>query len=282
MSVRIKNPIIIVGSGGGTGEIVELPILNALTISKSGNSITMTNPSTNGNFLQTYKFFANDEMKSEQTSSSYGLTLLPNGTYVVFAKAAAVRFKDSAKSNELNVGVYGILYDVDGLICSVSTTRITSGQTMSFTLTPKSGKYLPEFIDIEVNGVSVKFTYNSYSGAVSILTLETDYERIGGNEEKLFTPMPKLSDYTLEIDYIPHATEFDIYDGDALVANLAAEQRAYIITVKATALDNPKLRTPTIKLEDYILIINDLQNAETFDLIIDGDVVQVLQVTEEE
>ena len=283
MSVRIKNPIIIIGSGSGSGESVELPTLNALTISKSGTNISMSNPSTNGNFLQTYKFFANDVMASEQTSASYALTLLQNGTYVVFAKAAAIRFKDSVKSNELSVGVYGILYDIDGLTCSVSTARITSGQTMSFTLTPKSDKYLPEFIDIEVNGVSVKFTYNSYTGSVSVLALETDYERISGNGEKLFTPMLKLSDYTLEIDYIPHATEFDIYDGDALaVENLTVEQRPHIITIKATALDNPKLRTPEIKLADYILFINDLQNAETFDLIIDGDVRQVLQVTQEE
>ncbi len=284
MNVRIKNPIIIVGSGGGSGESVELPILNALTISKSNDIVSANNPTTNGNFLRTYKFYFNEELKFEQSESTYALTQLPNGAYAIYAKAAAVCFKDSPKSNELSIGVYGITYDLRNMSCSITTSKITSGRTLTFKLNPTEGKYLPEFITIEINGENIEYVYNSYSGAVTVSDLKSDYvksEQADGT--KLITPFCSLSNFMLEIDYIPRAECFEIADGDVAIIDIpVVDKRPYIITIKATALDMPKLRIPVVGLDECVVWVDDLPNANLYELIVDGEIKQTkLQLKEE-
>lgn len=76
------------------------PQLNAPTIAVSGRQLTITNPSTNGNFTEGYKIFVDGVEKSEQTANTLDLYTYfdEDGTYQLSVAAAAAQFADSNQS----------------------------------------------------------------------------------------------------------------------------------------------------------------------------------------
>ena len=95
---NFESEILSIETGGGGGD---QPVMNAPTISLSGRQLTMTNPSTNGNFFSKFKVFANDTQKSEQTENKIDLYnfLDEDGTYNIAAKCSGTNFQDSEASN---------------------------------------------------------------------------------------------------------------------------------------------------------------------------------------
>ena len=77
------------------------PTLNAPTISLSGSTITITNPSSNGNFVTSYKVFNGATLLATVTSTTVDLLtyISTAGTYTITVKASAANFNDSAASN---------------------------------------------------------------------------------------------------------------------------------------------------------------------------------------
>ena len=86
-------------TGGGGDQ----PVMNAPTISLSGRQLTMTNPSTNGNFFSKFKVFVDGALKSSQTEKTIDLYTYFNedGTYNLSAKCAGTNFQDSEASNSI-------------------------------------------------------------------------------------------------------------------------------------------------------------------------------------
>lgn len=76
------------------------PQLNAPTITVSGRQLTISNPSTNGNFTEGYKIFVDGVEKSEQTANTLDLYSYfdEDGTYQLSVAAAAAQFADSNQS----------------------------------------------------------------------------------------------------------------------------------------------------------------------------------------
>ena len=150
--------------GGGTQ-----PTLNAPTISRSGDTINISNPASNGSFVSGYKVFIGDTLRGTTTQSSFTISGLGAGTYNISVKAYGTNFKDSAKSNVINASVYTIARSLTNLTASNSQTVISDGQTYTVTLTPATGYCLPENIAVTIGGTATSnFSYNSTSGAVSI------------------------------------------------------------------------------------------------------------------
>lgn len=234
------------------------PQLNAVSISKSGNNLNISNPSTNGNFVKGYKVIGNNEVLKQQTSTTFDLTSIAANRYVMKARATAEGFTDSADSGTVDLAVFEIKYNLTNLKCSISTKKTTSGQTLSFTLTPNTGKHLPPTIWIDCNGRSLKYTYDSYSGAVSVSALELAYATSEADGTTLAKPQILMGEdgETLAIGPVANATLFDILSGDNTLGNVEVEiTEPYVINITASALDVPKLRTPTISIEDGILSV---------------------------
>lgn len=78
------------------------PQLNTPTITVSGRQLTITNPSTNGNFTEGYKIFVDGVEKSEQTANTLDLYSYfdEDGTYQLSVAAAAAQFADSNQSSQ--------------------------------------------------------------------------------------------------------------------------------------------------------------------------------------
>ena len=83
--------------------IVSQPKLNAPNISLTDETLTITNPSTNGNFCSAFKVFVDGVLKLTQTSNTIDLTTVieDSGTYNITVKCSGTNFEDSADSNSV-------------------------------------------------------------------------------------------------------------------------------------------------------------------------------------
>lgn len=154
----------------GQGVIIGgYPALHAPAISRSGNTVTISDPSSNGSYVTKYKIYNGNALLREQTAASFSLTGLGAGTYALSVSACGTDFEDSPKSNVINASVYTIARSLTNLSANNNTPLIADGQTYTVTLTPSSGYYLPESIIVTIGGSSSSdFTYSSLSGVISI------------------------------------------------------------------------------------------------------------------
>ena len=80
------------------------PQLYAPTITLSGTTLRITNPSTNGNFVQSYKLYVNSNYVLSTTATSIDLLYVIDSKeppYRISVRARAPLFKDSADSNSV-------------------------------------------------------------------------------------------------------------------------------------------------------------------------------------
>lgn len=207
---------VIIGSYEASG-----PQLNRVTIAKSGSNLKITNPSTNGNFVAGYKLYGNGELKEEQNGSSFNLLNLAPNKYAITVRAKGNNFIDSIDSNTVDVAVFNIIYNLTDINASINTAKITNGQTLSFTLTPVTDKYLPLNIQIECNGQILDYTYNDYSGAVNINTIALEYgdstqntiniTAVALDAPKLHAPVLSVDDDMLYAEQPKFATSLEYY-----------------------------------------------------------------------
>lgn len=207
---------VVIGSYEASG-----PQLNRVTIAKSGSNLKITNPSTNGNFVAGYKLYGNGELKEEQNGSSFNLLNLAPNKYAITVRAKGNNFIDSIDSNTVDVAVFNIIYNLTDINASINTAKITNGQTLSFTLTPVTDKYLPLNIQIECNGQILDYTYNDYSGAVNINTIALEYgdstqntiniTAVALDAPKLHAPVLSVDGDTLYAEQPKFATSLEYY-----------------------------------------------------------------------
>lgn len=123
----------------------EKPTLNAPTISLSNSTLTITNPTTNGNFVTSYRIFNGSAELAVVTSTTVNLSTLltETGTYSITVKASAPNFNNSAASNAVeyivqaaqkytitvtNTGNYDITFTQNGK----TLTTVGAGASGSF------------------------------------------------------------------------------------------------------------------------------------------------------
>ena len=268
------------------------PSLNAVTIAKSNNTLTLTNPSTNGNFLSVYKILDDGSVVASTSASPYNLLNLPHKQYKITARASneTAGFQDSADSNLVTLTVYLMTPSLINLTASAEFEKITNGMTFSFTLTPKTGYYLPTVVDIRCNGAEVENEYNPYTGEVSIPALALVYAIATGDGSTLATPAIVLEEYSgFDLDATntdrllisaPKATSLEVYaDG----VNAGSESMTFDnedIEICAIAPTVPQLLPPYISLDgdsltvvDSYLLDGDVFYSEYYDVYANGTIV---------
>ena len=99
------------------------PTLNAPTIALSGSTLTITNPSSNGNFVTSYKVYNGSTLLATVTSTTVDLLtyISTAGTYAITVKASGTNFNDSASSNSIS---YTVQTQTTPAISLVSGTTI--------------------------------------------------------------------------------------------------------------------------------------------------------------
>lgn len=273
---RIKNPVSLIGGGSAPGTS---PTLRAISLSRSGNTIYISNPSSNGTFVEGYKVYNSGALIATQSSTSISLTSLSKGKYSITAKAYATGFNDSSASGAIAATVYEFFKNIKNVTIAATLAKTTSGSTVTFMLAAASGYYLPTAIAIHCNGESLTFTYNPYTGAVSLSALKTLYN--GSETYRAITPTAALSGATLAVSDAKLANTLEVYDGSTKVAEESVtpevEDTSEVIIIDVEALTTPKLIAPkitlngaTVAIVDSINGTGDVVNATSYD-IYDGD-----------
>ena len=262
------------GSGGG-----DQPTLYAVTLSRNGNNVSISNPSSNGSFVSGYKVYNNGVLVATQSSTTISLAGLDKGKYTMTVKAYATNFKDSNASNSVAVTVYEFLKNIKGVTISATLSKTTNGQTVSFTLAASSGYYLPTAIAVHCNGESLSFSYNPYTGAVSLSALAAEYS--GSETFTPLTPTLALSGSSIAVTDIQLANKVEIYDGNTKASEESitpeVADTTEVIIIDAEGLTTPKLIAPTLTVNGSALTIvdsingsGDTVNATSYD-VYDGD-----------
>ena len=99
------------------------PTLNAPSISLNDSTLTIANPSSNGNFVTGYKVFNGSTLLTTITSTTVDLkTVIEEyGTYTITVKAVGTNFNDSASSNSVT---YTLKSQTTPVISPLSGTTI--------------------------------------------------------------------------------------------------------------------------------------------------------------
>ena len=99
------------------------PTLNAPSISISGSTLTITNPSSNGSFVTSYTLYNGSTVITTTTSKTIDLStcITTAGTYTLTVKAKGTNFNDSASSNSVT---YTLQSQTTPVISLVSGTTI--------------------------------------------------------------------------------------------------------------------------------------------------------------
>ena len=142
--------------GGGGAQ----PQLNAPTISvsSSGNQslISISNPATNGNFVEKYKIFLNNVLWTETTATS-NIAVTPIGQHSVTVKACGTDFEDSPVSNAVTVNNYSISVTcVDCTAGAGNPTYISNnGATATLVFNANTGLEITSASITSISGASV-------------------------------------------------------------------------------------------------------------------------------
>ena len=280
VAANIKEGVSI---GGVPGSLVVSdvhPTLYTPSISKSSNTLNITNHSSNGGFVAGFKIYSGGTVLATQSSNTFTLTTLAKGKYTIIVKAYATGFNDSDASNSIEVGVYEFLKVLKNATISATLSKTTSGLSVYFTVAPASGYYLPNSIRAYCNGEALTVSYNPYTGAATLTSLKTEYS--GEEALALTTPTLSLSGDVISVSGSPLATGVDIYDGNTKVSeeSITPEVSAQnVIIIEAEGQATPKLVAPAVTINGATLTVvdsvngsGDVVNATSYD-VYDGDSV---------
>lgn len=217
-----------------------LPTMNTPTIARSGDTITITNVSNNGNFMKYLRLY-NDltvvktqtfSSSSSSSSTTQSIKALTPGKYVLYAAAGSTYFNESSKSSSITCYCYSITNTLTDLTSSNNNTTIADGQSYSATLTPSKGYWLPRTIVFLVNDTEITsgYTYDMYTGKITY-TAKTDtaygdfeIQAVADDEPYLATPEIAVAEYNVDdttrvltIEEVKYAQYYDIYLDDELI-----------------------------------------------------------------
>lgn len=204
---------------GVVGSVAEPPTLHAVTISLSGTNLSITNPSTNGDFVTGYKLYNGDTYLFSITSTVINLTAydFSAGDYELAVCASGDKFMDSEKSNAVSITAYSVEGVLDGVTLSGSDV-VFAGQTCTVTLVADDYKFLPNEITVTEGGTEITdYTYNSTTGVISVTNVTGNLviTATGTDMPQLDTPSITLSDdYTLSVTPDSNSESFVIYADD--------------------------------------------------------------------
>lgn len=194
----------VIGTFEGAGD---KPKLNKVTISRSGDTITISNPSTNGNFAKTYKIYNGDEVIKTQAVGTNTFSVVGfqvHGTLVFGVSVSAELFDDSDLSTLITVTTYTIERDLTNLTSTSSQALIVQALTHSTTLKPDEDKFIPEDIEVTMGGSICNYNWNYDTGELSVPNISGDVVITATADDEYQIRRPKCTLSGNELSVIPH------------------------------------------------------------------------------
>lgn len=220
--------------GGVIGEMTgaeNLPQLRQVIISRNSNVVTIVNPSTNGDFVEGYKVYNDDKFIMAVTDKTFNVETLNDGDgeYRIAVTAIAEKFLESEKSSTVTATMWAIIFALENLHVDTETV-VLDGLTYKAIVVPNDGYYLPEYIEVQVNGVTVDYTYDSYTGEITIpnVTANVDVIVSAYAYPKLRVPQLELSEQTAIVTAPTYADYTHVYADDELIETIVSPPRWWV------------------------------------------------------
>lgn len=228
---NIAEGVVIAGIEGTFEGAKEMPTLNTPSIRRDGDTITITNPSTNGNFNKGFNVYANGELAFYQTGTTLSLKGMfeAEKDYLMEATCVNPLMNESGKSNSIAFAIYSVNKVFDEYITTIDTnTRISDGMKYTFIIKSAFGYWLPEIIkvykkshDAEEYELTDEYKYSMYSGEITFEKMDANIKiEVNADTE----PQLKRPDFELIDETNYFATEFPkfaeklfIYHEDELI-----------------------------------------------------------------
>lgn len=208
-----------IGGVIGTATVsAESPQLNKLTLTRSDDTMTITNPATNGSFVQKFRIYNKGALLKEQTGTTFSLIGLGAGEYELQVSAVGAGFYDSEASAAVKASVFAISQSLTNLTTTNNATLISNGLEWTTTLKPTTGLYLPEDIAVTMGGKPCVYKYNSYTGALTISNVNGDVAvtAVAYTAKKLRRPTLELDGSSLTVTPPRYAKTTNTYIDDDL------------------------------------------------------------------
>ena len=208
-----------IGGVIGTATVsTDAPQLRTLTLTRSNDTMSISNPSTNGNFVQKYRVYNKGEKLKEITSTTFSLIGLGVGEYELQVSAISSGFKDSEASAVVKAKVFGISQALTNLTSTNTATLISNGLEWTTTIKPSTGYYLPEDITVTMGGNPCTYKYNSYTGVLTIasVTGEIAVTAVAYTTKKLRRPTLEIDGTSLTVTPPRYAKTTNTYIDDDL------------------------------------------------------------------
>lgn len=176
------------------------PVLNAPTISLDGDTLTITNPSSNGDFISKFKIFVDGAQSVEQTGNTLDLSTFftVNGTYSITVKCSGENFEDSAESN-------AIAYTYTVLPQLATPTITIDGNTLKITDVENATSY-----DVYVDG-TLKTNVAKAPAGPKITTLSIEDSSIGKDAYDIY----------IKFDGVASPTNYDARFKNSLTSSVS-------------------------------------------------------------
>lgn len=156
------------GSGG------EQPKLFTPSLSRSGTTVTITNPASNGGFVEKYRVYDGDTLFVEQASKTIDVSGFSIGEHLLTVEACGENFATSDKSAVLNASKYAVSVTLENVTSNTIPQYMWHGESLTITLTPADGYALPKTVTATVGGDSSVAVYDVDNGYISIASVTGD------------------------------------------------------------------------------------------------------------
>ena len=244
---NIAQGVIIAGIEGTFEGAREMPTLNVPSISRSSDTITITNPSTNGNFNRGFNVYSGGELAFYQTGTTFSLIgkFEAENDYSIQAACVNPLMNESNKSNSISFAIYSIIKDFDEYISTTDTsTKISSGLKYKIYLRSDFGYWLPEIIKVykKRNGtdeyeLTNEFYYSMYTGEVSFDSMDANVkiEVISDEEPQLKRPKVRIveGDFILKTPFPVYSQKLLFYDNEELFHEEIKEDQPIAVMVES-------------------------------------------------
>ncbi len=242
---NIAEGVVIAGVEGTFEGARELPKLNAPTIARSADTITITNPNTNGNFNKSFNIYSNGELAFNQTGTTFSLIgkFEAEKDYTIEASCINPLMEESSKSTSINFSVFSIVKEFDEFLSTTDTTTKKSNN-LNYSLQIKNafGYWLPELIkvykkynDSDEYVLTDDYTYSMYTGEILIPAIDANIKIVAHSDEEPQLKRPTVfldqEDHTLDTNYPRYAQKLLFYDCDELMHVEEKEEEKLFISV---------------------------------------------------
>lgn len=263
IAANIAKDVEIAGIVGTFEGAKDVPQLYTPNISRNGDTINISNNSSNGAFSKMYRVYVNDKLEFSQTSTSFSLIgkFEAEADYKIEATCYNAQLVESNKSSSINVSIYSIIKEFDeNLTTKDATSKISNGLTYSFTMTANFGYWLPELIEVKekLNGTedyveTNAYTYSMYTGVIKISSMKSNLKFKLTSVNYAFLERPKIeidfNSYILTTDLTTHAQYLNIYLDGVLIKQFERETE-----------DTSSLTKDTYEItDDYVMTLTNTE-----------------------